>query len=276
MGLLFNQERENVGMHKPEFVNYRLHRGVSQTQHLFRVLFAALVVFLIYSNQAAALSPAMNTHASYNQDRLSQLGTQQHSDLSQLVSGLKAFGREEYPLASSLLLPLANKGVSEAQFYMGMMSDAGLGLEKNVEQAYLWYRAAARSGHPSAQHNLAVAYAQGEGVGVDPAKAVFWWQRAANQGNADAQYNLGIVYAVGKLGVSKDVQSAKMWWRKAAMNGDGMAQYNLGILYASNKGDVKSYCEATRWWEKSAENGVSQAGVALEILKARKDYNNCW
>jgi len=121
-----------------------------------------------------------------------------------------------------------------------------------------------------------VAYAQGEGVSSDPVKAVYWWQRAARQGNADAQYNLGIVYAVGRLGVDKDLQTAKMWWRKAAMNGDGMAQYNLGILYANSKDEVRSYCEATRWWEKSAENGVSQAGVALEILKLRKDYHRCW
>jgi len=263
-------------MHKPEFANYRLNRGRPQAQYLFRVLFAAIVVFLLYSHQAAALSPSMDTYASYSQDSLSQLGTQQQSDLLQLVNGLKAFGREDYHQASALLLPLANKGVSEAQFYMGMMSDAGLATEKNVEQAYLWYQAAARGGHPNAQHNLAVAYAQGEGVAIDPAKAVFWWQSAARQGNTDAQYNLGIVYAVGKLGVNRDMQTAKMWWRKAAANGDGMAQYNLGILYASNKGDVKSYCEATRWWEKSIENGVSQAGVALEILKLRKDYRSCW
>ena len=264
-------------MHKPKFGSYRLTRGRSHTQHhVYRILFAVVVVFLIYSQQTSAISPSVSTHASYSQDPLSQLGTQEQSDLRQLVNGLRAFSREDYPLASRLLSPLADKGLSEAQFYMGMMSDAGLGVEKSVEQAYLWYLAAARGGHPNAQHNLAVAYAQGEGVTTNPAKALYWWQRAANQGNADAQYNLGIVYAVGKLGVTKNLQTAKLWWRKAAINGDGMAQYNLGILYANSKGQERSYCEAARWWEKSVANGVSQAGVALEILKLKKDYTSCW
>lgn len=264
-------------MHRQEFGLYRSNSGRSQTQHyLYRVLFAIVVVFIIFSHQAAAMSPGMNTHASYSQDKgLSRIGTREQSDLRQLIGGLKAFGRGDYHLASRLLIPLADRGVSEAQFYMGMMADAGLGTEKNVEQAYLWYLAAARGGHPNAQHNLAVAYAQGEGVGTDPVKAVHWWQRAAKQGNADAQYNLGIVYAVGKLGVNKDLQTAIMWWRKAAISGDGMAQYNLGILYANSKGTARNYCEATRWWEKSVANGVSQAGLALEILKLRKDYHNC-
>ena len=83
------------------------------------------------------------------------------------------------------------------------------------------------------------------------------------------------MYAIGKLGVNKDMKMALNWWRKAAQGGDGMAQYNLGILYANGKGAEKSYCEATRWWEKSIENGVTQAGVALEVLKQRKDYQHC-
>ncbi len=264
-------------MGKPGFSFYRVNRkGTDVQHHIYRVLFAAIVVFLIYSHQVSAMSPGIKPQASYSQESLSDIGTREQTDLHQLVGGLRAFSREDYELASRLLSPLADKGISEAQFYMGMMSDAGLGTKKDVEQAYFWYQAAARGGHPNAQHNLAVAYAQGEGVKPDPDKAVYWWKRAASQGNADAQYNLGIVYAVGKLGVSQDLKTAKKWWQKAAQSGDGMAQYNLGILYANGKGTEKSYCEATRWWEKSVANGVSQAGVALEVLKQRKDYQRCW
>jgi TPR repeat protein len=264
-------------MYKGNGHYYRSGRKNSQSHnHVYRMLFAAVVVFLVYTHQASALSPQINSHASFDNGNLSSIGSQEHSDLLQLVNGLRAFSREDYALANRLLTPLANKGISEAQFYMGMMSDAGLGTKKDVEQAYLWYQAAARGGHPNAQHNLAVAYAQGEGVAVNPDKAIFWWKKAANQGNADAQYNLGIVYAVGKLGVNKDMKTAMKWWHKAAQSGDGMAQYNLGILYANGKGAEKSYCEATRWWQKSVANGVSQAGVALEVLKQRKDYQRCW
>lgn len=264
-------------MFKSNSAYSRSGRNARQTQnHFYRIAFASIIIFLVYSQQAAALSSGINTHASYSNNALSSIGTEEKSDLMQLVNGLRAFSREDYELANRLLVPLANKGVSEAQFYMGMMSDAGLGTKQDVVQAYLWYQAAARGGHPNAQHNLAVAYAQGEGVETNPDKALFWWRKAATQGNADAQYNLGIVYAVGKLGVNRDMKLAKQWWQKAAQSGDGMAQYNLGILYANGKGTEKSYCEATRWWEKSVANGVSQAGVALEVLKQRKDYQRCW
>ncbi len=264
-------------MGKTNCHSYPLTKACFNIQRdMYHVLFVSTIVFLIYSSQVVAMTPStLNTHANYNQDHVSKLGTREDSELRQLVRGLKAFSREDYQHASRLLLPLADKGISEAQFYMGMMSDAGLGTTKDVEQAYLWYQAAARGGHPNAQHNLAVAYAQGEGVNSNPEKAVYWWQLAAKQGNADAQYNLGIVYAVGKLGVKQNLQTAKMWWRKAAVNGDGMAQYNLGILYANTKGSTESQCEAKRWWEKSVENGVSQASVALELLKLRKEYQSC-
>lgn len=265
-------------MQKPVFYQYRPLRAGSRRQHYFyHMLFAALVIFLFFCQEASAITPGLTDQAGYGQEKLARIiGTREYSDLRQLVSGLRAFGRQDYPLAVQLLTPLANKGLSEAQFYMGLMCDAGLGVKKDVTQAYLWYRAAAMGGHPNAQHNLAVAYAQGEGVEANPAKAIYWWQRAAKQGNTDAQYNLGIVYAVGKLGVEKNLQTAKMWWQKAALQGDGMAQYNLGILYANGKGAQKSYCEATRWWQKSIANGVAQAGVALEVLKRRKDYRRCW
>lgn len=254
----------------------KTQRDRQTLNHIFRIIFACIITFFVFFQQASALSPGISSHAKVDDDILSSIGTREQSDLMQLVSGLRAFSREQFDLANRLLLPLADKGVSEAQFYMGMMADAGLGTRKDSARAFLWYLAAAQGGHPSAQHNLAVAYAQGEGVSTDPEKAIFWWQKAADQGNADAQYNLGIVYAVGKLGVGKDLKMALKWWRMAAQGGDGMAQYNLGILYANGKGAEKSYCEATRWWEKSVANGVSQAGVALEVLKQRKDYSNCW
>lgn len=258
-------------------VNRRSGRAGGQLRfHTYCLFFAATVALMLFSQQAMAITPKITNHASYSDDSLSMIGSQEQTDLVQLINGLRAFSREHYQLAARLLQPLADKGVSEAQFYMGMMSDAGLGMQKDVEQAYLWYRAAARGGHPGAQHNLAVAYAHGEGVKTDPVKAIYWWKRAAIQGNPDAQYNLGIVYAVGKLGVAQDLKTAKKWWHMAAKSGDGMAQYNLGILYANGRGTDKSYCEATRWWEKSIANGVAQAGVALEVLKQRKDYQRCW
>lgn len=251
--------------------------GNTQYQMLHRILFTLFVLLLFYTNQVNALSSSGSiVTASIATDGLGELGHKEQDRMLQLVRGMQAFAKESYPLAHRLLLPLAKQGVADAQFYVGMMYDSGLGTEKDLTEAFGWYQFAAYKGHSSAQHNLAVAFANGEGTEVNPAKAIYWWKRAAQQGNADAQYNLGIVYAVGKLGVVPNLNQAKNWWRKAAIGGDAMAQYNLGILYANGGNSVRSYCEATRWWEQSAKNGVQQASTALEILKHKKDYYTCW
>lgn len=247
-------------------------------QIVHRVLFALFVLVLFYSQQAnAALGGSKPiVTASISTSGLNQLGQKEQSRMLQLVKGMRAFAKGQYDTSFRLLYPLAKKGTLEAQFYVGLMFDSGLGVDQDVSEAFDWYQAAAERGHSSAQHNLAVAYANGEGVELNSREAIVWWKRAANQGNADAQYNLGIVYAIGKLGVKRDVNQAKAWWRKAAIGGDAMAQYNLGILYANSKGSVNSYCEAARWWEESAKNGVQKASTALEILKSKKDYYTCW
>lgn len=187
-----------------------------------------------------------------------------------------AFENDEMQMARRLWVAMAEQGLADAAYKLGMVYDTGNGVERDAGRAVYWYRRAADDGHIHAQHNLAVAYANGDGVELDFKQALRWWERAAAAGNTDSQYNLGIVYAMGIHGVTRDVDMAKKWWRKAAIKGDAMAQYNLGTVYASGDNQVTSYCEATRWWEKSAEKGVQQASWALEVIKSRRDYQSCW
>ena len=262
--------------HKP--VSRVVRPGHNALKHYaYRIFIAILLLSLFYAHQASALNSGMVASTSITPStRISALGLKAQSTIRQLIQGIEAFANEDYALAGRLFVPLANQGIGEAQFYLGLMHDSGLGVERDMVLAFKYYQEAAKEGHPGAQHNLAVAYASGEGVATNPGQALRWWRSAARQGNADAQYNLGIVYAVGKLGVPRDLGRAKKWWRKAAISGDAMAQYNLGILYVKGDDTVRSYCEAARWWEKSAKKGLSQAAVALEAIKNRKDYYTCW
>ncbi|MDH5178549.1 MAG: sel1 repeat family protein [Gammaproteobacteria bacterium] len=269
-------------MRKHDNRNDQFHQyGHAQYNMLPRILFALFVLLLFYTQHANAVTKSnldkRIVTAGIATDELSGLGHKRQADMLQLIRGMRAFSSDDFSRAYRLLLPLAEQGIAEAQFYVGLMYDSGLGTDKNPATAFSWYEQAANKGHSSAQHNLAVAFANGEGTQRDPDKAIHWWKQAAQQGNTDAQYNLGIVYAVGKLGIKPNLKQAKDWWRKAAISGDAMAQYNLGILYANdNSGAVRSYCEAIRWWEESAKNGVQQASTALEILKHKKDYYTCW
>ena len=80
------------------------------------------------------------------------------------------------------VITLANQGNAQAQYELGLMYELGMGIEKDLNQAFVWY------------------------------------QKSANQAYAKAQYNLGIFYALAK-GVNKDIEQSKHWIRKANENG---------------------------------------------------------
>lgn len=197
---------------------------------------------------------------------------QQQADFSQAQI---AFENNDYAYSARLLSPLAKNGHIQAQYLLATQYDAGLGVKKNENTSFHWYKKAAKAGIDIAQHNLAVAYAQGNGIEADLLKAITWWKRAANAGNADSQYNLGIIYASGKGSIKPDLEQALKWWRMAAINGDAVAQFNLGALYANGIGMSSRTCEASRWWKKSAENGFAQAEMALAVLETKNDFAIC-
>ena len=80
------------------------------------------------------------------------------------------------------IITLANQGNAQSQYELGLMYELGMGIDKDLDQAFIWY------------------------------------QKSANQAYAKAQYNLGIFYALAK-GVDKDIQQSKYWIRKANENG---------------------------------------------------------
>ena len=80
------------------------------------------------------------------------------------------------------VINLAHQGDSQAQYELGLMYELGMGIDKDLNQAFAWY------------------------------------QKSANQEHAKAQYNLGIFYALAK-GVEKDIKQSKYWVKKAHENG---------------------------------------------------------
>ena len=61
----------------------------------------------------------------------------------ELQSGISAFEAKDFTGAMRILSPLAEEGIAEAQYRMGMMFQNGLGRVKNDEAGIKWMRAAA-------------------------------------------------------------------------------------------------------------------------------------
>jgi len=101
------------------------------------------------------------------------------------------------PLAYTEFLAAANEGHLDSQFNVAMMYERGIGVEKNLAEAIVWYRKAALKDHSPSQFNLGVIYENGQGTAVDFAEANAWYRRAAQQGDALAIGNLGMLYIRG-------------------------------------------------------------------------------
>lgn len=96
-----------------------------------------------------------------------------------LKEAKRAIDREQYGEAVSILVPLAESGNADAQGFLGVMYQLGLGVE------------------------------------CDGHEAVRWLRKAADQGNGSAAHNLGTIYMCGMPGIYSNRDIAKSWYRKA-------------------------------------------------------------
>jgi len=141
-------------------------------------------------------------------------------------SGLQKFNSKDYRTAYNTWLPLANKGNSKAQYYIGYMYLNGLHVKQDSVEARKWFERAAGQGDANAQNDLGSLFLNGQGVQRNLDTALKWFQLSANQGNATAQYNLGVVYSMRQM-----FSKAKVWFEASAMQGYAKANYRLKELF---------------------------------------------
>lgn len=214
-------------------------------------------------------------------------------------AGMFAYLRGDYAAALEQLLPLAQRGNADAQFFLGQMYEEGQGVQRDPAAARRWYRAAADQGQGDALNALArldeaqgiARQAPGQGnreaargqkdessagslddaiaayEGGDYAAAASRFEALAEAGSERAHYYLGLLYENG-LGVAQDYAAAARHYREAAQFGDGEAQFNLAALYETGRGVPQDYDEAHRWYSASVARGQPKGKAAVERLSA--------
>ena len=153
-----------------------------------------------------------------------------------LRTGIRAYYRGDYVRSFEVLFPLAQEGITRAQFRIGIMYHFGRSVPVNRDLAEKWFTKAlpqllraAQQGVAWAQADLGTTYEFGISLQQDFNRAAYWYEQAATQGYAGAQTNLGVLYAQGD-GVPYDRSKAVFWLRKSAAQGDKVAKDNLRIL----------------------------------------------
>ena len=125
-------------------------------------------------------------------------------------------------------LMLANRGIAEGMYNLGVCYEHGDGVAQSYEKAVSWYEKAARQDHAKALHNLGVIWYNGFTGTPDHQKAFGYFTRSAGLGDMYGQYNLGICYYRG-VGVQPDPVKACEWLSKAAEQGHPEAKKILGM-----------------------------------------------
>lgn len=92
--------------------------------------------------------------------------------------------------AFNLFLAAAKSGEEDAYNSVGYFYDQGIGIKKNPEGAYMWYRRAAMRGNLAGCLNLGVWYRDAGNL----RRSKFWFSKAYAQGDGSAAYELGKIY----------------------------------------------------------------------------------
>lgn len=112
------------------------------------------------------------------------------------------------------------------QYRIGWMLLHGIGTEKDVSAARMWFEKAAALDNPHAQYHLGKLLLQGEDVPRDIDEAIRLLTASAEQGNQYAQYTLGKLCLLGKE-IPADKDAAVRWFTLSAAQGNQYAQYFL-------------------------------------------------
>lgn len=153
----------------------------------------------------------------------------------------------------------AEAGDVVAQFNLGLMYEAGMGVAPNLSMAAYWYGMAAARGDSDAQLNLAQLYEEGRGVPHDERIAAEWLRQAAEQDVTEAQRRLAAMYAEGR-GVPRDKAAAARWYQLAAEQADARAQTALGLMTMTGDGVKRDPVAAYMWFALAAPSEPAAVG----------------
>ena len=167
-----------------------------------------------------------------------------------------------------MLERLWNAGFTMAAHLLGKCWRDGMGVLPDDEQAELWFRRAAESGHDFSQYALGKLMQSQKRM----EEAVSWYEKAAAQGNLWAAYRLGKLYLEGR-DVPKNVAKAVEYLTDAAQEGNKYAQYTLGKLYLTGEDVARDREQAYSWFWESASQGNEYAQFFLDHFNDNRSPN---
>ena len=147
---------------------------------------------------------------------------------------------EDYVKATTKIRERAEAGDSVAQYNLGYCYDIGLGVTKNVSNAFQWYQKSAEQNNMNALYWVALCYINGLGTTKNPQKGIELLEQLVEMNDTSALGTLGHIYAKGEV-CDRHLTKAKTYFRKAAELGNMGAKECLVELEGSNTTNTNTY-----------------------------------
>lgn len=145
---------------------------------------------------------------------------------------------------------------------LGDAYSSGRGVERDVEQAEMWFRKAATAGHARSMTRLGTLLHHPDRSDEDRRESVEWYRRAAELGDSSGMTSLGFAYREGQ-GVPVDEERAVDWFVKAHGAGANHASELAGRLLAHR---AENHLEAVKWLRIAVDHGIDSAFYNLALI----------
>ena len=120
-----------------------------------------------------------------------------------------------YRMAYQGFLCIEQKLPDDKLYYrLGYMNLHGLGTDKDLEKAEMYFNKAAILGNVDAVYGMGKLCLE-----TEPERAIRYFELAAKQGHTYAEYQLGKIYCFG-IGVPRDLETGMEWLRLSAEHGN--------------------------------------------------------
>ena len=152
-----------------------------------------------------------------------------------------------------------DEGVKESASYLALCYDEGLGVNKNTDEAMVFYKTAAELGDVRSQF----MYAEHLFIKGDISKAHLWCRTASNNGNYVASIALCLAYSKQFQYLTKeDVELFKI-----TSQTNPQTQYILAIMSYIGRFVEQDWLFAEKTLERLANEGYKKAIYALGIIR---------
>ena len=167
-------------------------------------------------------------------------------------------------LNTSILTVQAEAGDADAQYQLGEVYKAGIGVRHSNSKAKKWFRLSALNGHKKAQNNLGEIYQKEKNY----IEAREWYEHAAKQNHPEGITNLAILYDLG-LGVMQNKHKAYELYLQSANLGNAQAMYKVGRSISSGQVVTKDEFQGCVW-NYVAERHLSAGSFSKNFADLRQ------